>query len=159
PRLTDEQLSHMVVAGIGPASSPFAAPGTMQVQLRAEQPLALSGTVDDADVRRVLTYVVSNGQRFDPGVRLDCLDALKTRARDSEVRQALIVAAGKDQNPAVRIKALESLRDVSGDESVRAALLDVLQHDANPGVRVEAVNLLVASLESTEGMAEGDADM
>jgi anti-sigma factor RsiW len=147
PRLTDEQLSKMAVAGISMTPAPDAAPGTVQVQLRAEQPLVLSGNVDDADVRRVLTYVVENGERFDPGVRLDCLDALKARTADLEVRRALISAVRKDQNPAVRMKALESLRESAPDEAVREVLLDALQHDANPGVRVEAVNLLVRSLE------------
>jgi HEAT repeat protein len=120
----------------------------------------LSGSVDDVDVRRVLTYVVTNGERFDPGVRLDCLDVLKTRTGEKDVRHALLAAARKDQNAAVRMKALEALRDATADDSVRDTLLEALQHDANPGVRVEAVNLLVRSLEG-EGGAEladpGDA--
>jgi hypothetical protein len=97
-------------------------------------------------VRRALTYVVENGERFDPGVRLDCLDALKAVAREREVRAALMTAAQKDSNPAVRMKALDALRDSVADESVREVLLDILQRDTNPGVRVEAVNLLVRSL-------------
>jgi len=105
------------------------------------------GNVDDADVRRVLTYVVANGERFDAGVRLDCLDALRARTGDVEVRRALLCAARKDQNAAVRMKALEALRDSAADDSVREVLLGALAHDANPGVRVEAVNLLVRSLE------------
>lgn len=148
PRVTDEQLSKMAVAGISPSTAPDAAPGTLQVQLRAEQPLVLSGNVDDADMRRVLTYVVENGDRFDAGVRLDCLDALRARISDEQVRRALIAAARHDDNPAVRMKALESLREVSGDPGVRAAFLDALEHDVNPGVRVDAVNLLVRSLEN-----------
>jgi hypothetical protein len=147
PNITDEQLAKMAVAGInfGPGSD--ATPGTVQLRLRAEQPLVLSGNVDDADVRRVLTYVIANGNRFDPGIRLDCLDALKARTGDSEVRKALLSAARNDQNPAVRMKALEALRDSVDDPEVRNILLDTLQHDANPGVRVEAVNLLVRSLQ------------
>jgi anti-sigma factor RsiW len=150
PRITEDQLSKMSVAGInfvGPTSG--AGSGTVQVQMRAEQPLVLSGNLDDADVRRVLTYVISNGNRFDPGVRLDCLDALTAQASDAGVRKALLSAARKDQNPAVRMKALEALRDSSSDPSVREALLDALNHDPNPGVRIEAVNLLVHSLEET----------
>jgi hypothetical protein len=54
-------------------------PGTLQVQLRAEQPVVLSGSLDDSDMRRVLTYVVKNSEKFDPGVRLDCLDALRAK--------------------------------------------------------------------------------
>jgi HEAT repeat protein len=103
--------------------------------------------VDDTDVRRVLTYVVTNGERFDPGVRLDCLDVLRTRTGDKDVRHALLAAARRDQNAAVRMKALEALRDSAADDAVRDTLLEALQHDANPGVRVEAVNLLVRSLE------------
>jgi HEAT repeat protein len=103
----------------------------------------------------VLTYVVEGGNRFDAGVRLDCLEALKAASRDQQVRQALIAAARQDQNPAVRMKALESLRDAASDDDVRQALLDALEHDANPGVRVEAVNVLVGSLQhgDAEGMA------
>jgi hypothetical protein len=144
--LTNEDLSKMAVAGINFAPGADASSGTVQLQVRTEQPFVLSGSVDDSEVRRVLTYVVANGERFDPGVRLDCLDALKSRTGDEEVRHALLSAARKDQNAAVRMKALEALRDSSEDDSVRDTLLDALQHDANPGVRVEAVNLLVRSL-------------
>jgi len=146
-KLTDEQLSKMAVAGINLAPWPNAAPGTVQLQLRAEQPMVLSGNVDDSNMRRVLTYVVENGERFDAGVRLDCLDALKAQARDAQVRKALLLAARRDQNPAVRMKALEALKDAASDDAVREAMLDALAHDANPGVRVEVVNMLVHSLE------------
>jgi len=145
--LTNEDLSKMAVAGVNfaPAADSF---GTVQLQVRTEQPIVLSGSVDDVDVRRVLTYVVMNGERFDPGVRLDCLDVLKTRTGDKDVRHALMAAARRDQNAAVRMKALEALRDSTADDAVRDTLLEALQHDANPGVRVEAVNLLVRSLGS-----------
>jgi len=148
--LTNEDLSKMAVAGVSFAPGSDSSSGTVQLQVRTEQPIVLSGSVDDTDVRRVLTYVVANGERFDPGVRLDCLDALKSRSGDKEVRHALLAAARKDHNAAVRMKALEALRDSSGDDSVRDMLLDSLEHDANPGVRVEAVNLLVRSLEGAD---------
>lgn len=144
--LTNEDLSKMAVAGVNFAPAANSS-GTVELQVRREQPIILSGSVDDADVRRVLTYVVMNGERFDPGVRLDCLDVLKTRTGDTDVRHALLAAARKDQNAAVRMKALEALRDSTKDDSVRDTLLEALQHDANPGVRVEAVNLLVRSLD------------
>ena len=153
--LTNEDLSRMAVAGVNfPPSADSS--GTVQLQVRTEQPIVLSGSVDDVDVRRVLTYVVTNGERFDPGVRLDCLDVLKTRTGEKDVRHALLAAARKDQNAAVRMKALEALRDATADDSVRDTLLEALQQDANPGVRVEAVNLLVRSLEG-EGTAEPPA--
>jgi len=150
PRLTDDQLSKMVVGGINfPPSSSSGSPD-VQLQLSAEQPMVLNGNVQDSDMRRVLTYVVENGERFDAGVRLDCLEALKAASRDQQVRQALIAAARKDQNPAVRMKALESLREGASDDEVRQALLDALEHDANPGVRVDAINVLVGSLQHRE---------
>ena len=142
--LTPDQLSNMVVSGLTP--SPGSDSLTVQLQVSAEQPMVLTGRVDDANMRQVLTYVVENSERFDAGVRLDCLDALKAAAGDQQVRAALLSAARKDQNPAVRLKALETLRDAAGEDDVRQTLLDALEHDSNPGVRVEAVNLLVNSL-------------
>jgi len=145
--ITEDQLSNMVVGGISLSPSSDSGAPDLQVQLSAQQPLTLNGNVQDSDMRRVLTYVVENGERFDAGVRLDCLEALKAASRDQQVRRALIVAARKDQNAAVRMKALESLRDAASDDVVRQVLLDALEHDANPGVRVEAVNVLVGSLQ------------
>jgi HEAT repeat protein len=153
PPLTNEELAKMAVGAVNFAPATDSSAGTVQLQVRTEQPILVSGSVDDTDVRRVLTYVVANGERFDPGVRLDCLDVLKTRSGDKEVRHALLAAARKDHNAAVRMKALEALRDAAKDDGVRETLLDTLEHDANPGVRVEAVNLLVRSLEN-ESMPE-----
>jgi hypothetical protein len=147
PKLSDDQLSKMAVEAINFSPASGSIPGTVHLQLSAEQPLVLSGNIDDSDMRRVLTYVVENGGRFDAGVRIDCLDALKAGVRDQQIRRALMMAARKDQNPAVRMKALESLRDAAADDAVRQVLLESLEQDANPGVRVEAVNLLVRSLE------------
>lgn len=147
PKLSGDQLSKMAVAGIDFSPASGSIPGTVRLQLSAEQPLVLSGNVDDSDMQQVLAYIVENGDRFDAGVRLDCLDALRAGVRDRQVQRALIAAARRDQNPAVRMKALESLRDVAADDAVRQVLLEALEQDANPGVRVEAVNLLVRSLE------------
>ena len=146
PPLTKDQLDGMAIAGVNFSPSSDSGSPDVQLHLSAEQPMILTGRADDSDMRSVLTYVVENGERFDAGLRLDCLEALKTAGRDQQVRHALIVASRKDQNPAVRMKALESLRDSASDDDVRQTLLDALEHDANPGVRVEAVNVLVGSL-------------
>jgi hypothetical protein len=148
--ITDEQLAKMTFSGINFSPASGSGSPNLQLQLNAEQPIVLDGNVEDGDVRRVLTYVVENGERFDAGARLDCLEALKAVARDQQVRSALIKAALKDQNPAVRMKALEALRGAASDDGVRQALLEALQHDSNPGVRVEAVNMLVASLQGDQ---------
>jgi Putative zinc-finger len=147
-KFTDEQLANMAVAGISLTPSGDGA-GNLQVHVRTEQPQVLSGSVDDPEMRRVLTYVVENGRQSDPGVKLDCLDALRMRTSDKEVRKVLLYAAQNDQNPAVRMKAMDSLRDAATEPKVREMLMGAVEHDANPGVRVEAVNLLVRSLEAS----------
>ena len=123
----------------------------VQVQLRTERPMVVQGSADDAEVRRVLTYVVQHGQRFDPSMRLDSLDVLRTRTADPQVRAAICEAARSDANPAVRLKALEALRGLGADPDVRSAMLAVLADDDNSGLRVEAVNGLVDAL--------GEADL
>lgn len=153
--ISDDQLAKMSLSGISLIPSPNSAPGTVQLQLHTEQPFVLAGNADDTNVRRVLTYIVENSERFDPGMRLDCMDALKTRVRDLQVRDVLLIAARKDQSPAVRMKAIESLRDATTDDRVREMLLETLERDANPGVRVEAIDLLVYSLEQAK---PGSAD-
>ena len=145
--LTPDQLSRMQISGVSFSPSQGSDSPNVQFQLSAEQPMVLTGNVQDSDMRQMLTYVVQNGERFDSGVRLDCMEALKAAARDEQVRAALVNAARSDQNPAVRIRALESLRDAAGEDDVRQMLLDALEHDNNPGVRVEAVNLLTESLD------------
>ena len=145
--LTPDQFSNMVISGVNISPSPGSNSPMVQLQVSAEQPMVFSGTVEDPNMRQALAYVLQNGERFDVGTRLDCLDALKAAARVFEVRGALLNAARKDQNPAVRMKALEALRDAAGEDDVRQTLLDSLEHDTNPGVRVEAVNLLVGSLD------------
>jgi len=129
--------------------------GKVQLQLQAEQPMTLSSDDDDIDVRRVMTFVITNSDRFDAGIRLDCVEALRSAANnDEQTRTALLAAARKDQNPAVRLKALDALRDVVGIPAVRDVLLETLKDDPNPGVRVEAVNLLVRALESVNDTLE-----
>jgi Putative zinc-finger/HEAT repeats len=157
PHISDDQLSKMAVAGINFMPSTGAGAQNVRVQLNAEQPMELTGSMDNSDVKRVVIYVVKNGDRFDPGMRLDCLEAMKEAAKDSEVRDALLSTARKDSNPAVRLKALEALRDSTSEDAVREVLLDTLKHDTNPGVRVEAVNLLVGSLEKSDAPEEGAA--
>lgn len=156
---TPDQLRDMVVSGVNVSPSPGSDSPTVQLQLSAAQPMVLTGRADDSNVRQILMYMVENSERFDAGVRLDCLDALKAAVRDQQVRSALLNAARKDQNPAVRMKALEALRDTAGEDDVRQVLLDRLEHDSNPGVRVEAVNVLVGSLDNRPPDTDAAAGM
>jgi len=149
-KIPEDKLVTMEVSNVNFSQST----GKIQLQLQAEQPMTLSSDEDDVDVRRVLTFVVANGDRFDAGVRLDCVEALRAAASDEQTRAALLTAARRDQNPAVRLKALDALRDMVALPAVRDTLLVTLQRDPNPGVRVEAVNLLVRALESADEASE-----
>ena len=110
--------------------------------------MRIEGAADDVEVQRVLTYMVANSQRFDPGVLLDSLDLLRPSAGDPNVRRALCAAARQDENPGVRLKALESLRGYGQDALVRQTVLEALHKDTNCGVRMEALNTLVAALDA-----------
>ena len=130
------------VAGINVFPASDNEPPRVQLQLRAQQPFMVSGTVNDADVKQVLMYVLHNNQRFDPDVRLDAVDLLRARNNDPDVRSALCQAVHTDHNAAVRLKALEALNGAEPQDLVRQTLLDALVDDQNPGVRVEAINAL-----------------
>jgi hypothetical protein len=145
-QLSEEDLQKVRVAGVNWTTDSGSGTPGVELHMTSEKPYVMAGTADDTDVKRVLTFVVMNGQRFDPGVRLDSLDVLRTRTQDADVRKALCTAANKDANPGVRLKALEALRGVEQDELVRRTLVNALMHDDNPGVRVEAINLLQAGV-------------
>jgi len=126
----------------------------VEVQMVDLQPFVLKGTLDNSNVRRALLYVIQNNQRFDSGLRLDSLEALRSRSNDAEIRQALCFAARSDRNPAVRLKALEALRGFEQEEQVRKTLLEALLRDDNPGVRIEAIGTLRAAAERAEGQPD-----
>ena len=161
PRLSEQDLQNISVAGINWISNSGSGTPSVELHLTTEKPLVLEGSPDDTDVKRVLTYIIQNGQRFDAGARLDSLDVLRTRSEDAQVRRALCIAAQKDRNPGVRLKALEALRGFEQDEQVRQTLLSALLRDSNPGVRVEAINSLSAALRKMgeQNAAQADPQM
>ena len=114
----------------------------VELQLRSQQPVTLSGTVNNDDVKDVLLGVLRNGERFCPDVRLDAVDLLRARNNDPDVRAALCHTVRSDRNAAVRLKALEALDGTEPEDIVQQTLLSALVDDDNPGVRVEAINEL-----------------
>jgi HEAT repeats/Putative zinc-finger len=156
--LSKIDLHSAEVAGINVFPAGPSDPPQVQVNLRTEQPMTISGSVNDANVKRVLINVLRNNQRFDPDLRLDAVDLLRVRSDDPDVRAALCQAVHTDQNAAVRLKALEALSDSSGpQDQVRQTLLDALESDQNPGVRVEAMNSLRDLAES--GKIDSDSKL
>lgn len=130
------------VAGINVLPSGGDQPPEVELQLTAQRPITLQGTVDNDDVKRVLLYVLRNSERFDADVRLNAVDLLRARNNDPEVRSVLCRSVHSDRNAAVRLKALEALNGAEPQDLVRETLLDALVDDQNPGVRVEAINAL-----------------
>lgn len=140
--LSSLDLHTASVAGINVFPAEDNQPAQVQLQLNARQPFTVRGTVNDDDVKLVLMYILHNNQRFDPDVRLDAVDLLRTRNNDPDVRSALCKAVHTDHNAAVRLKALEALNGAEPQDIIRQTLLDALVDDQNPGVRVEAINAL-----------------
>ncbi|MGA8144756.1 MAG: HEAT repeat domain-containing protein [Candidatus Acidiferrales bacterium] len=130
------------VAGISVMPSAGSGPPQVEVQMRAQQPFRVQGTVNNDNVKNVLLNILRNNDRFDPDVRLDAVDLLRAKNNDPEVRNALCHVVHTDTNPAVRLKALEALNGAEPQDLVRQTLLDALVDDRNPGVRVEAINAL-----------------
>jgi anti-sigma factor RsiW len=155
-RVTDEQLRRVDSAHVAWVTPTGSQTPTVQVELMSPTPMNIVGAPDNADVERALTFLLENGQRFDPDVRLDSLDVLRMNAADPDVRRTLCAAASLDRNPGVRKKALEALQGFEQDPAVRDALLDALESDANSGVRLEAIHLLLTSLQSGSGFAAPD---
>jgi hypothetical protein len=147
------------IQGIHSLSNPDSEMPTVELVGTQQQPLTMQGTVNDANMRRILAFVVQNNQRFDSGLRLESVELLKMASQDEDVRTALCFAARNDRNPGVRLKALEALRGLGKNPKVRQTLIDALLHDDNPGVRVEAITALRAVAEEGEGADPGLLDV
>ena len=156
-KITDEQLRSAESAHVAWVTPSGSRTPSVQVQLMAPTPMSFVGAPDDVDVQRALMFLLENGQRFDPDVRLDSLGVLQTRAADPDVRRTLCAAARLDRNPNVRIKALAALQGFEQDPAVREALLDALEIDSNAGVRIEAIHLLLTALQSDAAPEESAA--
>jgi hypothetical protein len=130
------------VAGMNVFPSGDEGPARVELQLKAQQPVTMQGTVDNDNVKAVLLDVLSKGDRVCPDMRLDAVECLRSRNNDPDVRSALCHAVHTDHNAAVRLKALEALSGAESHDMVRQTLLDALVDDQNPGVRIEAVNAL-----------------
>ena len=153
--LDDQALRTADVAGIDWTPSADNEPPRIEVQLSAERPMVVQGTVNSSDVKRVLLTILRGNARFSPEVRLDAVELLKARNNDPDVRQALCSAVHTDGNAAVRLRALEALNGAEPEDIVRKTLIDALLQDSNPGVRIEAINTLRGLAE--RGAVDSDA--
>jgi hypothetical protein len=119
----------------------------VQVVYNRLQPVTVSGTLDDPNIRQLLLIGARN--RVDPEVQDDSVGLLAHECRaghecsDGPVRDALLVALRYDKSAAVRLKALEGLQPyVADDLRVRDTVLESLLKDPDSRVRTRAIGLL-----------------
>jgi HEAT repeats len=148
--ITQQELEKIDLDGIRVEPQSDSADPKVELQLRSPKPRVMQGTPDDAEIRRVLAYVIGHSHQFDDGARLDSIDALRPKANDPQVRAAMSEALRHDPNPAVRLKAIEALRGSGSEPDVQSAILAALAGDDNSGVRIQALDTLFQQLGSGE---------
>ena len=119
----------------------------VQVVYNRLQPVTVSGSLDDPNIRQLL--LIGTRNRLDPEVQNDSVGLLAHECRaghecsDGPVRNALLVALRYDKSAAVRLKALEGLQPyVADDLRVRDTVLESLLNDPDSRVRTRAIGLL-----------------
>jgi HEAT repeat protein/putative zinc finger protein len=148
--ITEQELATIDSSGIHVEPQNGSPAPRVELQVRSPRPRMVEGTPDDAEIRRVLTYVIGHSGQFDDGVRLDSIDALRPKAADPQVREAMSEALRHDPNPAIRLKAIEALRGAGPAPDVQNAILEALSDDDNSGVRIQALNSLIERMRSHE---------
>jgi len=122
--------------------------GRIQIVLDETRQRTVTGALDDRNIRALLLSAAKD--LSDPGLRVETVDILNSRAQAADVRGALLFALRHDQNAGVRLKALDGLKTFARQPEVRAALAEVLLNDENPGLRTQAIDLLTA--DSVQGL-------
>ncbi len=117
------------------------ASGRLTIAVDDVQRRVVSGGLNDDNVRRLLLTAARD--ESNPGVQVECVDALKKMAHSSDIRATLLDVVQRDPSPSVRLKALEGLKQFTSDTKVRNALSNVLLSDSSPNVRMEVIDLLV----------------
>lgn len=115
--------------------------GRVQISVDETRRKVVEGGMSDPAIQQLL---LTAAHEENPAVRVESVEALKSRCDSSEVRDALVNALAHDSNLGVRLKALDGLKPFAGDPQVRAALLQALLADDNAAVRKEVVDLLTA---------------
>ncbi len=115
--------------------------GGVRIAVEETRRRVITGRPEEEPIQRLL--LAAARQAADPGLRLESVELLGSRADHQAVRSALLEAIQSDPNPGVRLKALEALKPFASDPEVRQTLARVLLEDENPGVRIQVIDLLV----------------
>ncbi len=116
-------------------------PGRVQIIVDETRQRTLSGSLEDADIQRLL--VSASKDPADLGLRVESVGILKGRPESAEVRGALVYALQHDPNAGVRLKALEGLQGFASEPETRKILSQVLLTEKNAGVRIQVIDLLI----------------
>jgi hypothetical protein len=117
--------------------------GNVEFAFDAVRPMRVKGSVNDANVQKMLTYALLSEQN--DGVRLRAVNTIssyKQSNADPQVKQALITALKSDSNDAVRKEAMAVLKTFDFDADIQNAFLYVLERDANAALRIDAIKSL-----------------
>lgn len=139
-RIYDPKPSSAAMTSMVRSVEPDAS-GRLTIAVDDVQRRVVSGGLNDDNVRRLLLAAARD--ESNPGLQVECVDALKKMAHSSDIRAALVDAVQHDPSPGVRLKALEGLKQFTSDKNVRKALSNVLLSDSSPNVRMEVIDLLV----------------
>jgi hypothetical protein len=148
-RFTGSPSPTLQTAGLSPdeifttvrSVQPDQTAGRVQIVLDETHRRAVSGRLDDTNIRRLM---LAAAHEENPAVRVESMDLLKGHAVSGEVRDAFLNAVSHDPNSGVRLRALQGLKPLAGDPEVRKTLAQVLMADDNPAVRLQVVDLLVS---------------
>ena len=132
-------------------TEPGAKPGSDRIEIHYDllAPQAISGTLDDPSIRRLLVFGLEDG--LDPAVRATAIDLLASHCSspgagscdEAPLRAALVRTLMTDSDPRVRLGALDRLAPwVGGDTAVRDAVVHAVIADRNAEVRMEGIRLL-----------------
>ncbi len=116
--------------------------GRVQIDVDETRRRAISGSVQDPEIQRLLLTALR--EESNAGVRVEALTVLKDGKSDANVRRALLEAVVHDPNPGVRMRALDGLKRFEADAEIRKTLSQVLLTDANPGVRMQVIDFLTS---------------
>lgn len=121
--------------------------GTISFTFDAYKRITVTGSPDDPNIQKLLTYSILNEKN--PGTRLNSINLVNESYDKKQlegVKEALISAAKSDDNPGVRLQALKTLATLPFDDDIKKACLHILSHDNSPGNRIEAINTLVRAI-------------
>ena len=148
------QIEHQAEGAVANITSIVQTPNSELVQVNYNRvvPETLQGSLDSAEVRKLLMVGMTQGGN--PDVHERSVNLLSNECkvghaclaeRDGKgIRNALLVSLRYDKNAGVRMKALEGLEPYVGqDQRVRDAILESLMHDSSASVRKAAISLLV----------------